>query len=171
VIHKEHAISTQPIIRPAQPPDVHAISALLAALYREEQAAHVHTPQSLAEALFGREPPVQLYGLVAVDADAIVGVVLYYRGYDVASASSGFHLADMVVAPTARRRGVGKQLVARLAEQCLAAQGQWLSLTVLRANIAAHGFYRALAFTFVDVDFCAMGLSGLRRISSTLPLN
>ena len=74
----------------------------------------------------------------------IVGYALFYAGYDVDTASRGVHLADLFVAESARRRGVGRALVAAVARECRRTGGAWIAWFVQRDNREARAFYRAL---------------------------
>jgi len=61
------------------------------------------------------------------------------------------HLARLVVAPTMRRRGVGKRLIGRLMAvgRSLYASSEY-SLFVFRGNVSALECYRSLGFEVVD---------------------
>lgn len=152
------------IIRPATPLDVKAIAVLLTELNRIEGQDVVTTPEAIAEALFAPNREVALHALVAEDGNDVVGMLLYYAGYDTLSASVGHHLADMVVAATHRRTGLGRALVRELARITLAQQKEWISLTALTRNKDAQAFYRTLGMTQVAVDFFAMGKQALRQL-------
>lgn len=75
---------------------------------------------------------------------ADVGYALFYPGYDVDTASRGAHLADLFVAKPARRRGVGRALMAAVARECRKAGGAWVAWFAQRDNREARAFYRAL---------------------------
>jgi ribosomal protein S18 acetylase RimI-like enzyme len=118
----------------------------------------------MAAALFEKNTPAPLFALVAQMGEEVVGVLLYYTGYDTLSASYGYHLADIVVTKAHRALGVGRALVKALATQTLAEHKEWVSLTVLKRNSAAHEFYTALGMMQVDVDFFAMGKNALAQL-------
>jgi predicted N-acetyltransferase YhbS len=114
----------QPLtIRPATLQDVDAIAALLTELNRTEGQEVVADAHAIAQALFADEREVKVNALVAVDAQKVIGTLLYYAGYDTFSASYGFHLADMVITESHRRHGVGSALVRALGQQVLARGG------------------------------------------------
>ncbi|MFZ4541336.1 MAG: GNAT family N-acetyltransferase [Rickettsiales bacterium] len=121
-------------------------------------------PADISAALFGDGREVVLAALVAELAGEVVGVVLYYTGYDTLSASVGYHLADIVVAQKQRRSGIGKMLMQALAERALTDKKEWVSLTVLKHNETAREFYAALGMTKVDVDFFAAGKQALAQL-------
>lgn len=158
-------LSTEYSIRDAQPADAPAIAQLLAALYRHEGFAAQPEASEIARALFAEGRSVDTRAFVATDAaDVVVATLLYYPGYDTLSSSEGYHLADMVVAEVARRKGVGKQLVRALATRARQAQRAWISLTALRSNESAAAFYASLGMQEVNVRFYAMGQQGFDRV-------
>ncbi len=151
-------MSTPATIRAAHADDATAIAALLTQLNRVENNPNVVETAPLAAALALAEP---LRALVACDAETVIAVVLYYRGYDVLTAAYGYHLADFVVDEKYRHHGLGKRLFATLAAQNLDEGGEWISLTVLRENRDAQAFYAALGMAHVPVDFFAIGKRAL----------
>lgn len=144
-------------IRMAQPRDIPAIAGLLDQLNRFEGYAQVTDARALEAALFAPRAEVKLAAFVAMVGQRVVGALLYYPGYDTLSASYGFHLADMVVDETHRKHGVGTALMKALAKCTLEESKEWISLTALRQNDAARGFYQSLGMSEVSVDFFAMG--------------
>ena len=59
-------------------------------------------------------------------------------------------LSNLAVSPAARRRGVGRQLVAECEREVLRWRGRELWLEVSLHNTAAMEFYRALGYELVD---------------------
>lgn len=143
-------------IRAATGGDIPAIAHLLTQLNHAEGRAEAIDAATLAAAL-GAGGTVALAALVAEVGGDVQGAVLYYPGYDVLTAAYGYHLSDIVVDAAARRRGVGKQLFHALARRNLDAGGEWISLTVLRANRSACAFYDAMGMMAVPVEFYAAG--------------
>ena len=151
-------------IRPATAHDVDAIAALLTELNRAEGQGVVAEAHAIVQALFADEREVNVNALVAVDAEKVIGTLLYYAGYDTFSASIGFHLADMVITESHRRQGVGRALVRALGQRALAEGTAWISLTALKHNTAAQAFYRTLGMTQVSVDFFAFGKQAITQL-------
>ena len=120
----------------------------------------------MADILFHQQGRVQLRALVAEAEGQLVGLVLYYWGYDTVSASLGYHLADIVVAKKRHDKGVGRKLYTKLARQCLHEGAQWISLTVLKKNAGAKKFYRAMGMVEVAVDFYAIGPTALSSLTA-----
>lgn len=142
-----------------------AITRLAHALAAHEGETSKLSESALCEAMHHHVPPLR--GFVAECDANVIGFVLFYAGFDVSSASSGFHLADIYVEPDYRARGVASRLLQALAQLALAEQHQWVSLTALRSNREAHGFYTAKGFSRVAVDFFATGAAGLEKIAQT----
>ncbi len=157
-------MSTSFHIRSATRSDATAIAALLQALYHAEGNPVAVDTADLQRRLFDAPRGLDVRALVACDGDTVVGTLVYYAGYDVLSASDGYHLADMIVAEGHRRRGVAKALFKALAKQALAEAKEWVSLTALRSNGVAKQFYASLGMTQVDVDFFAIGKTALGRL-------
>ena len=130
-------------VRRAKRSDGEAVAAMAAAL-----AAHEGKPKGPFTAArfrregFGRKAAFRT--LVATAGGEVVGYVLFYPGYDVDTASQGVHLADLFVVKSARRKGVGRALMAAAARECRKARGAWVAWFVQRDNREAHAFYHAL---------------------------
>ncbi len=155
-------LSTRPTIRDARPEDVPELVALINALNRHEGTAQTMTEKHAQFMLFYPQRPVRMRGRVAVALGKLLGFVLFYEGYDTASTSMGFHVADIFVVPDARGRSIGRLLMSDVAALCLDAGGKWCSLTALTDNASALAFYDALGFATPDVAFRSIGPKGLR---------
>lgn len=138
------------------------IASLLNALYRSEGAQSHLNEDDVAAMLKSGDPVMRV--LIAEDASQIVGALLYYRGFDIQSTSHGFHIADMVVASSRRRNGIGKMLLCRVAEENIRTGGAWMSLTCLKENHVGNKFYQALGFQNISVQFYAIGASGMETL-------
>jgi ribosomal protein S18 acetylase RimI-like enzyme len=148
-------------VRPFEAGDAEAVSALVAALNREEGYNRAVTPDAaeLRAAFLGADPAGFL--LVAQVEAAPVGYATGHATYETEFAARGFYMGDLYVAPGHRRRGVGRALVAAMAEEARARGGRFLWWTALPDNAGAHGFYRALgcrdealrAFVLADAAF------------------
>ena len=153
-----------PVLRFAEEKDTAAIAALLSELNHDEGSDIVVKASDMRAALFVKTHPVALRARVTEMDGAVVAVMLFYPGYDLFSASVGYHLADMVVTQQYRRMGLGRMLMRALAEQALQENAAWISLTALRSNAAALRFYEAIGMTCVDVNFYAMGKKALSQL-------
>lgn len=142
------------------------MTALIAELNHEEGYHSSIEAVALERAMFTQEARVSLRALVAQREERVIGLVLYYWGFDTVSASYGYHLADIIVTKTSRNNRIGLQLMQALAKEVLREDGQWISLTVLEKNHAAKQFYKKLGMTKVAVDFLAIGPQALTKLST-----
>ncbi len=150
-------------MRTAKKRDARAICLLLHELAEGEGRRCMQSEQSVTRDLLGKDASMQL--IVAEARGEVVGLVCYYSGYDIESASRGNHLADIIVMKQWRDCGIGKALMCELARRTLAAQGEWVSWTVLRSNRRALRFYKRLGGQSVALNFMAMGRAGLKSLA------
>ncbi len=163
----EIALSTSGFtIRPGEVQDMEHITELLTELNRFEGYDRSASAQDLSDILFHENNTrLEMRTLLACDGDQPIGLVLFYWGYDTVSATTGYHLADIIVTSTYRGQGVGRVLYHALANQCLHEGGHWVSLTVLKKNTAAKAFYASLGMVEVAVDFYAIGPQALKALT------
>jgi GNAT superfamily N-acetyltransferase len=98
--------------------------------------------------------------LVAELAGAVVGYALFSPSYNTDVAARSMWLHDLFVAPAARGRGIGRALMAAVAEETVRAGCGWLEWGVHAANADALEFYRRLGAGGAEVRI--MGLDGER---------
>ena len=124
--------------------DVGRIWELIAELAEYERLTHVVTgsAEQLEDHLFGPSPSVS--GLVARHEGTVVGYALYFKTYSTFRTQPGVWLEDLYVTPSYRGGGVGKALLASLAQ--LVHENGWgrLEWSVLDWNEPAVGFYQRL---------------------------
>ena len=130
-------------VRPATIVDAPTIAAFAQALSVEEgypppplRAEHVRAE--------GFGPTPRFHVLIGELDGAASGYALYYPAYDTDHAARGFYLQDLYVRPDARRRGLGRALMAALARACRADGASYLFWNALEQNRAARAFYRRL---------------------------
>jgi len=157
-------LSTRLTIRDVRADDVAQLVELINALNAHEGTAQSMTQQHAEFMLFHPARPVRMHCRVAVLGARVIGFVLFYDGYDTASTSMGFHIADIFIEPDFRRQRVGEQLMRDVAALCLAQGGEWCSLTALSRNVAAIGFYDTLGFASPKVTFRSIGPQGLASL-------
>ena len=78
-----------------------------------------------------------------------VGFTLFFPDYSTWEGRAGLFLEDIFVAESARRRGVGRALMADLAATALARGWRRINFRVLTWN-PAREFYHALGFAHID---------------------
>jgi GNAT superfamily N-acetyltransferase len=139
-----------PAIRFAGPDDaavVHRFVSALALFEREPEAVEV-TPAVIRAQLASPRPPFECL-LAEVDG-APVGMALFFTTYSTWRGCPGLHLEDLFVDERARRRGVGRALLRRLAALARERGCARVELAVLDWNAPALAFYRALGAVALD---------------------
>ena len=119
-----------------------AFVAHLAALGDPDSDAQHFTREKYLVDGFGADPAFA--GYIAEEGGAPLGYLLYCKGYNVDVAERLFFICDLWVAASARRKGVGRALMARCAADCRAWGGQRLEWNVYQPNKMASEFYRRL---------------------------
>ena len=132
-------------IRFAKPEDAPLLLALIRELaaYERTPDAVVATEDDLRRHGFG--PEARFEALLAFVDGRAAGLALFFPNFSTWTGSPGLYLEDLYVCDWARRRGVGRRLVARLAEVAVERGWTRLDLAVLDWN-PARGFYRRLGF-------------------------
>ena len=139
-----------PRIRPVEPADVPAVVGLVHQLADYERAAdacHLSDRQ-LQAALFGDRPA--LFGHVAVVEGEVVGFALWFLNFSTWRGVHGIYLEDLFVLPAHRGTGLGRALLGRLAQECVARGYARLEWAVLDWNEPSIGFYRSLGAVSQD---------------------
>lgn len=146
-------------VRAARPDDVGEILALIRELAEYERALdEVHaTEEQLTRHLFGAAPAVFCH--VAEADGRVVGIALWFLTYSTWTGVHGIHLEDLYVRPAARGTGLGRALLARLAQVCTERGYARLEWAVLDWNAPAIGFYESLAARPQD-DWTTYRLTG-----------
>jgi GNAT superfamily N-acetyltransferase len=130
--------------------DVDAVVALvhdLAAFERAGEQCRL-TATQLRAALFGAHPA--LFGHVAEVGGEVVGVALWLLSFSTWDGMHGIYLEDLFVRAEHRGVGLGRQLLAALAAECLRRGYSRLQWSVLDWNEPAIGFYRRLGAVPMD---------------------
>jgi GNAT superfamily N-acetyltransferase len=131
-------------LRAAGPDDAHVIHRLIVdlATYEREPQAVVVTPAELRAQLAAARPPFEC--LLAEVDDAVAGFALYFHNYSTWRGRPGLYLEDLFVEPAFRGRGIGKQLLVRLAQIAVERRCARMEWAVLDWNAPAIGFYESL---------------------------
>lgn len=137
-------------IRQVEPADVPRICQLVGDLAEYERAADQAqmTDSQLDDALFGGQP--SLFGQVAEVDGVVVGFAVWFRNFSTWRGRHGIYLEDLFVAPEHRGSGIGKQLLAVLAEKCVSEGYSRLEWSVLDWNAPSIAFYRSLGAIPMD---------------------
>ena len=136
-------------LRTARAEDARAIHGLIAELAEFEKLTHLldATEASLRDALEGDQPRVEC--LVAERAGEIVAYALFFHNYSTFLGRRGLYLEDLYVSPKARRAGIAKALLRRLAALAIERQCGRFEWTVLDWNTSAIAFYEGLGATIL----------------------
>jgi len=137
--------------------DVPVILAFIRGLAEYEKLAHacVATEDALRRTLFGHRPAAEV--LIARADETPVGFALFFQSYSTFLAKPGIYLEDLFVLPEHRGRGVGKALLARIAEIARERDCGRLEWSVLDWNAPAIDFYQRLGATVMpDWRICRM---------------
>lgn len=137
-------------LRPAQPTDVPTILDLIRELALYEKL--LHEVEADAEALhahlFGARPFVEV--ILAEWEGDVAGFALFFHNYSTFLTKPGIYLEDLYVKPAHRGRGIGKALLAELAQIAVSRGCGRLEWSVLDWNAPAIGFYESLGARPMD---------------------
>jgi len=138
------------ILRSAEPQDIPGLFGLILALAEYEKLAHdvVSTPDQLAAALFGPSPKV--FCELAVCHGETVGMAIWFYTFSTFAGRHGIWLEDLYVLETFRGKGIGKALLKRLAQICVAQNLARLEWTVLDWNAPSIQFYKAMGAKLME---------------------
>jgi GNAT superfamily N-acetyltransferase len=158
------------IVRAAQPADVLRIHALLLELASYERLTHEvqATEKSLHDALFGSPPAAE--ALIAEVDGQTVGYALYFTTYSTFVGRPGLYLEDLYVQPHARGRGIGRQLLARLAKLAVERGYGRLEWAVLDWNQPSIEFYKRLGARAMS-EWTVYRLSGADLVALARPMS
>jgi GNAT superfamily N-acetyltransferase len=146
-------------IRPAEPADVPLILELVRELatYEREPNAVVATEADLLRDGFGERPFFQC--LIAEFESVPVGFAFYFFNYSTWRGRPGVILEDLFVRPEFRGKGIGKELLIKVAEVAVANQCARFQWDVLDWNQTAIDFYHSLGAKFLS-EWRIMRVSG-----------
>ncbi|GGK46456.1 GNAT family N-acetyltransferase [Salinarimonas ramus] len=146
-------------IRPARHGEAGLVHGFIMELAAYERLAHEveATEASVAEALFGESPRV--FCDIAEWGGEPVGFALWFYNFSTFTGRHGIYLEDLFVRESARGRGIGKALLARLAARCREEGLARLEWWVLDWNAPSIAFYRALGAIPMD-EWTVMRVTG-----------
>jgi GNAT superfamily N-acetyltransferase len=131
-------------LRRAERTDVPTLLALIRALATYERAADavIATEADLLRDGFGSEP--RFRATIAEFNGAPAGFSLWFYNYSTWLGRPGIYLEDLFVLPELRGKGIGRALLAELAQTALAEGCGRLDWQVLDWNESAIAFYESL---------------------------
>jgi GNAT superfamily N-acetyltransferase len=155
-------------IRSAGPADAPAVLEFIRALAAYEKLAHEveASAADLSRDLFGPQPRV-FCELAFADGQP-AGFALWYYTYSTFQGRHGIWLEDLFVDPHLRGGGIGKALLANLAQRCVREGLGRFEWAVLDWNQPSIDFYAAQGAVFMD-DWrrCRVTGEALARLGAT----
>ena len=150
-------------IRPATSADLSLIAQFIRDLAEYEKLAHEvrFDEAGLCERLFGARPYAEV--LIGEVDGVPQGFALFFHNFSTFEGRPGIYLEDLFVRPKARGSGLGKTLLAALAQTAIERDCARLEWSVLDWNDPAIQFYKALGakpmdeWTVMRVDGDALG--------------
>ena len=146
-------------IRPAAPADLPLIAQFIRDLADYEKLAHDvrFDEATLGANLFGLRPYAEV--IIGEHDDAPQGFALFFHNFSTFEGRPGIYLEDLFVRPNARGSGLGKALLAHLAQLCVERDCARLEWSVLDWNAPAIGFYESLGARMMD-EWTVMRVDG-----------
>ena len=134
----------------ARPDQSGLIFSLLCELAEYEKLSHEvqATEADIADALFGNDPI--LFCEIAEWNGEPAGFALWFFNFPTFAGRRGIYLEDLFVRPAFRGKGIGKALLAHLAELCVENGWSRLQWTVLDWNTPSINFYQSLGAEMMD---------------------
>jgi GNAT superfamily N-acetyltransferase len=137
-------------IRPAAPDDLDLVIGFVRALADYERLADavVLDRTLLGCHLFGDKPMAEV--LIGEIDDVPRGFALFFHNFSTFEGKPGIYLEDLFVDPEARGAGLGKALLARLAQLAMERGCARLEWSVLDWNEPSIAFYKSLGAKAMD---------------------
>jgi len=154
-------------LRPANARDAGEILRLIRALAEYEKLAEmaVGTEARLRDTLFGTRPAAE--AIIAERGGRAVGFALYFTTFSTFLCQPGLYLEDLFVEPEHRGAGIGKALLARLAELAVERGCGRLEWRVLDWNEPSIRFYESLGAKLMpEWQLVRMTAEGFGRLAA-----
>src|SRR4030088_2496708 len=138
------------IIRRARPNEAGLVMSLVRDLAEYEKLLHEveATEAMIGAALLGSNP--RLFCEIAEWNGEPAGFAVWFVNFSTFSGRSGIYLEDLFVRPAQRGKGIGKALLAHLAQQCVTNGWSRLQWSVLDWNTLSIEFYKSLGAELMD---------------------
>jgi GNAT superfamily N-acetyltransferase len=127
------------------------------------------TEATIAAALFDEQP--RLFCEIAEWNGEPAGFAVWFVNFSTFSGRPGIYLEDLFVRPVQRGKGIGKALLAHLAQQCVANGWSRLQWSVLDWNTPSIEFYKSLGAVLMDEwTVCRVNGPALKALAQSSPL-
>ena len=138
------------VLRSATPADVSTLFQLIQALAEYEKLSHAVTGSAAAleSHLFGSRPYAEV--ILAEVAGQAVGFALFFPSYSTFLTQPGIYLEDLFVMSDYRGQGIGKALIAAVAELAVSRGCGRLEWSVLDWNQPAIAFYERIGAVILE---------------------
>jgi GNAT superfamily N-acetyltransferase len=93
---------------------------------------------------FGERPRFE--AVLAFDDEEAVGLCVYFYEFSTWRGQPGVYVQDLYVAPGARGRGLGRELIRAVRERAAEQGARYVKLTVYDRDPAALAFYHGIGF-------------------------
>jgi GNAT superfamily N-acetyltransferase len=132
-------------VRRAGPDDAEALAALGRALNAQQGDPTAYfTAEAVQRDGFGAEPRFEAW-IAELDGRAVGYALVVPAAYETGYAKAGVYVQDLFVAPEARRRGVGRALMAAVAAETRRRGLEFMWWASRVWNTEAHAFFRTIA--------------------------
>ena len=158
------------VIRAARPDDSALIFALVRELADYEKLADTvdATQEQIAAALFAADP--RLFCDIAEWEGQGAGFAVWFLNFSTFRGRHGLYLEDIFVRPAWRGRGIGKALMARLAQRCVEQGWARLEWAVLDWNAPSIAFYKSIGAQVMDEwKICRLSGQALQDFAGAAP--
>jgi GNAT superfamily N-acetyltransferase len=160
------------VVTPAEPAHAEAIATLAEEMDRFYGATEVEPLElrvrQINEAIFGDQPSA--FALLAWDSDQLVGFAAYSFHWPAVGLTRSLFLKELYVTQTARRAGIGRQLMRALFEIAVKQDCSRVEWHTEASNSDARRFYAELgAPEFEGKVFFRMEGEALRQAIETVP--
>ena len=140
-------------IRAAELEDAGVVVSLLRALAEALGEAVQFRTTEPAIRRWGFGPERRLWSMLAFTGTEAIGLASYFPTFSTTRGAPGVYVQDLYVAPDARGRGLGQQLLAAVVRDAAARwDAAYLMLLVYDDNVATRGFYRRLGLMLPDSE-------------------
>ena len=155
------------VIRAAAPADSALIFALVCELadYENLQVEVDAKPEEIAAALFRPDP--RLFCDIAEWNGEPAGFAVWFLNFSTFRGRHGLYVEDLFVRAEFRGKGIGKAMMARLAQRCMDDGLARIEWAVLNWNAPGMAFYRSIGAQVMDEwKICRMTGKALHEFAS-----